>query len=677
MVDKNELESVNSNGVEGLKAKSMRKSIPNWIYVAIGTVLYGSIWSYIGILKILSLNAYVFDLGINSERGWQILHTNLGLYGYFTTIINSGIVFPLSPLTGSGNFFAMIIFQAFSIAIVGPLIYLIAKRKGLGSRESTMLPFAFFLYFPVYGIMWFDFHYQVFFLPLFMLAYLTYLKENYALSFVLFSLSGMVRYPYSIFPMAFALIELSLVLLNGSYYRNIRRTFFMLILLILMIIWTLLGFLISGISGTIPHTNISQYIITTSSLWSRILVLLLFLTPLLFLPVLRLRWIILTFPAFYLFLFSSYTWYVYPHVFQGQYTAGVVPFLLLGFIDFLALSAKTKNDKKEKLNKAKFFSKHISVKRSVVAIILMLLILNMFFAPFSPLNNQFGDQFNFKQNTAYNPQQYSELSSMLKLIPSSDPYVLYQNNIPEILPLHIPPGGAILMGGYLGSFINVSMNEAINNSWQVNSNGNIMSLPLNFALADASNINFYLSNNSDYSIIHNMYLSGNYGILSEGCGLILLKFGYNGTVENYIPENVSIPGSHFSKFPPIYQLSIGSNFSNNSGKIITYAGNPLYLFPGLFTVTLYLNSHFSLNTSFNNTIVLRVYSGSQILSSEEENNFSSIKNLGIQEVKFSVALNSIEGNVWYSLSLDGHYSNISVSKMVVSQSQYYQHYQVD
>ncbi len=185
------------------KSSDRKHSIPHWAYVAIGTFLYGGLWSYIGLLKILSLNAYVFDLGINSERGWQILHTNLGLHGYFTTLINSGIVFPLSPLTGSGDFFAMVIFQAFSVAIVGPAVYFIAKEKGLKSRESMLISLAFFLYFPVYGIMWFDFHYQVFFMPLF--VYIMYLRKHYVTYMLLFFLSGTMRYPYGIFLFAFAL----------------------------------------------------------------------------------------------------------------------------------------------------------------------------------------------------------------------------------------------------------------------------------------------------------------------------------------------------------------------------------------------------------------------------------------------------------------------------------------
>ena len=667
LAEQKELEDVNPIGLENQEAKNRKHTMPHWSYVAIGTFLYAGIWSYIGILKILSLNAYVFDLGINSERGWQILHTNLGLHGYLSTLINSGIVFPLSPLTGSGNFFAMIIFQAFSVAIVGPAIYFIAKEKGMKSRESMLISFAFFLYFPVYGIMWFDFHYQVFFMPLFLFAYLLYLRKNYVASTLLFFLSGIVRYPYSIFPLAFASTELFLLFRNRQSWSDRKRMVSMTLLLNLMVIWTVLGFLVLGMSSTIPHSGVSQYTGTAVTVWSRFYVILLFLSPLLFLPVMRARWIILALPAFYLFLSSSYTWYTYPHVFQGQYAAGIAPFLFLGLIDYLALSAKRKDGRKVKIFRSRGFFPMKSASRTVVVILVILLFLNMFFAPFSPLNNQFGDRFNFQQNTSYNPLQYTELVSMLKMVPPSQAYVAYQNNIPELFPRAPPPGDAMLMGGFLGSFTNVSVNEAIKNSWQVNAGGSEVSMPVNFAIADALNPNFYLDNNSAYSMVHDMYESGKYGILSEGYGLILLQRGYNGTIENYAPENVTIPGSSFSNSSGIFNEKPGITPENTTQIVGEYVGTPLYLFPGQFTVTIYFNLQKPDNATNVSSMIFAVYSGSHALVSTLGNLSVVSGNSDITEIMFTFSLNEIAGNVWYSLYEPEKNSSVSMTKIVVTQ----------
>ena len=670
-------ENVNSTSPEAHKARGTKQAVPHLAYVAMGTVLYGGIWSYIGILKFLSLNAYVFDLGINSERGWEILHTNLGLHGYLTTLINSGIVFPLSPLTGSGNFFAMIIFQAFAIAMVGPALYFIAKEKGLKPKDSMLLSFAFFLYFPVYGIMWFDFHYQVFFMPLFVFAYLLYLRKNYAASALLFILSGTVRYPYSIFPLAFASIEIFLLLRDRHIGFDRRRMTSVALIFTLMFIWTVLGFLILGLSSTIPHSGVSQYTATVSQAWSRVYVILLFLAPLLLLPAVRVRWIFLALPAFFLFLSSNYTWYVYPHVFQGQYTAGVAPFLFLGLVDYLSLKARRQNGRNILITSWKRLFRLRPVRRPIVAILVILLFLNIFFAPFSPLNNQFGDQFNFRQNTASNTQQYSELESMIKMMPPSNEYVAYQNNMPELFPRATPPGGALLMGGYLGGFSNVSVGEASNNSWLVNAGNSKVSMPVDFAIADASNLNFYLAGNSMYSIVHDMYKSGKYGIVSEGYGLILLQRGYIGTVKNYVPENITLPGNSFSSSSGFNNEYINTSVANGSGILGENAGAPLYLFPGQYTVTFYLNLQLTGNASSSSIITLEVYSGSKALLSTPGNVSYENGNPGFAEITFTFPLDGIAGDVWYSLHEPIRAGDMSASKVMVNQTSPFQHYMLN
>lgn len=597
-------------GLKGYISKNREHYIPHWAYVAVGTALYGSIWSYIGILKFLSLSAYVFDLGINSERGWQILHTNLGLLGYFTTLINSGIVFPLSPLTGSGNFFAMIIFQAFSIAIVGPAIYLISKEKGLKSRESMLLSFVFFLYFPVYGIMWFDFHYQVFFMPLFVFAYLLYLRKNYALSTLLFILSGIVRYPYSIFPLAFAILELINIIFLKQNTRDRSRIAQLIVLFVVMIFFTIAGYLIFGFSNTVPHSDISVYTNSQQSIFMRIGLIMLLTGPLLFTPLLRLRWLILSIPSFFLFLTSDYTWYLYPLVLQGQYISGVAPFLMIGMVEFLSNHTKKAKDDKFHIIKLKIKKHSVKLGKYASLIIVLLLVSNIFFSPFGPLNNYTNDNFNINQNLNYEPNRYIELSKMIKLIPSTNPYVAYQNNLPEVLPRPMPFNDTVLMGSYLGAFTNFSTEEAINNSWGINLANKKLYTPLDYAIADAVNPNFYLKNNSMYSLIQSMYSSGRYGILSEGDGLIALERNYSNQINYFIPEKIN----YFSQFgtqntkSDMKQLSLSLDGIDN---FKTESLQMSYLFPGVYNLTFVIIVK---NISTNDYLNLSLISSSHSIS---------------------------------------------------------------
>ena len=498
----------------------------NFILLVSASIAYGFIWSFIAISKILSLNAFAFDLGVSSERGWVILHTNLGLHGYLLTFLNSGIVFPLSPLTGSGNFIAMVVFQAFSIAIIGPALYFISRAKGLGNVTSLLVGSAFLLYFPAYGIMWFDFHYQAFFFPLFILGYLSYLKEHHLVSFILFMLSGMVRFPYSIFPLAFALIELFLLFKFRKSGIHRGKLKVLVALSVAMGLLTVTGAFYFGLLQSVPGTTSIVIPSLSDSFLQRVMVIALFLAPLLFLPVLSPRWIALTLPAFYLILTSAYTGYSYQHIFQGQYVSGIAPFLLLGFIDSIVCIKNNKDRWTRPSLRNLPLGKVSNSLKLAVSSVLFLVLLNAVFAPFGPLNAISQEGYNFHGNTSYNISQYDELTGMVSLIPQNQSFVAFQNNLPEALPRSLPLNNTEFLIGGLWGLAGISMSYATNNSWPVQSNGHVIDIPINYAIADTQNSNYNLGNTSMASLIHTMISSGKYGIRSEGYGLILVEWNY-------------------------------------------------------------------------------------------------------------------------------------------------------
>lgn len=544
------------------------------------TILYTLAWSIIGIEKILSLNAYVWDLGINSQRGWDIIHYNQGFIGYLHIFFDSGIVFLLAPLTSSGNFFAMIIFQSGSIAIMGPVLYSIARIKGLSRIPSLLVSSVFYLYFPTYGIMWFDFHYQIFFFPLFVLAYLSYISKYYKVSVILFLLSGMARYPYSIFPLMFSIIEifslsLSKKLLAKNARHQMKALICMLFLNLLMIVG---GFILFGRALTLPHLETSLYTIGNSTILDRVIVSVIFLSPLFFLPLISPKWFIFTIPGFYLIFSSPYLWYSYPSIFQGQYVAGFVPFLMLGFIDGLIKLEKFGSKQKVSLLRNRLIKTFLSKGNQLFIVLVILILFNMVFAPFGPLNSYSTDNFNYHNNTNFNLQKYNELNAMIKIIPINNTYVAYQNNIPEMLPRALPSGDMILIGGYLGAFECFNLSDAIENNWPVSYNNKTFEIPIDYAIADASNPNFYLQGNSTYTLVHTMVESGKYSIIGEGYGLVLLKRGHINTMQIFVPINYTSEKLQISKqggskeYPNIFK-----NLSTNN-TILSF--NLKYLMPG-------------------------------------------------------------------------------------------------
>lgn len=581
---------------------------PTVLLLVLATTIYIVFWSYISISKFLALNSYVFDLGISAERGWQILHVAHAPYWYFLNVVNSGIVFPLSPLTASGNYYVMLVFQTFAIAVAGPALYKISMKKGLGTKFSFLVSIIFFLYFPVYGIFWFDFHYQVFFLPLFIIGYLFYLEEKYTPALILLLLSGMVRYPYSIFPLAFGLLECLILFREGRLVSKSRKLRMLLALVLVMAIWTILGFLSMGILNSIAIYPTSQFAISNEGILPRLFAIFIMLLPLLFLPILSPRWIVLAFPAFFLILTSNNAAYTYHLILQGQYVAGIVPFLILGFVDAIAyLKKKWLKEHSDQIHVRNRIKKHGTFTLIVVSLILLIL-LNSEFAPMGPFNQASTDNFNFSSNISYNSTQTQILSSIISLIPANTPYVAYQNNLPQILPRPLPLGYVILMGGYLGNLQPFNISDATNNSWPVmTENGDIGMVPIDYAIGYANNQNFYHTPQSTYNLLQTMYDSGNYGILAENDGFILLEYNYTGQIQNYAPIHMVFPaGDLLNESGP---SSIGKPIAktNDQSDGFMFYGPGTYLFPGTYNVTFVLKTT---NTSSANNIWLQVTSNS-------------------------------------------------------------------
>ena len=303
----------------------------------------------------------------------------------------------------------------------------------------------------------------------------------------------------------------------------------------------------------------------------------------------------------------------------------------------------------------------------MAAVIVALLFLNVFMAPFSPLNNSLGDGFNYYQNTDYNPARYSELENMIKLIPATEQYVAYQNNIPEIMPRELP--NVTLMGGNLGSFTSFNKGEAINNLWNVSSGGSTFSEPINYALADAANPNFYLENNSMYSLVQDMYSSGRYSIVSEGYGLILLSRNYSGNMLDYSPENITLVGHKISSdnvSSPAVSNSISGPTTYESPK----GTNTLsYLFPGKYSMNLIMTSSASSNALSNETASLKLYSGDLLLNVTMFNFDATTTSNQIQVL---ANLNQIYGDVWFSLSIGKSAPSKFLVSLYISQNLAYQ-----
>jgi len=164
------------------------------IFVMIG--LYTIVFSYFTILKYYAFKAFAWDLGIFNQTFWSTLH---GKFLYSTVelfIIPSGCAFgthvspvllfilPLYAIYPAPE--TLLILQSFILALGALPLYLLARDSLNSKLAGAAFATAYFLYPPLHGVNWFDFHTQAF-LPVIFLFAVYYLTKGKWVRYFLFT----------------------------------------------------------------------------------------------------------------------------------------------------------------------------------------------------------------------------------------------------------------------------------------------------------------------------------------------------------------------------------------------------------------------------------------------------------------------------------------------------------
>ena len=207
----------------------------------------------------------------------------------------------------------------------------------------------------------------------------------------------------------------------------------------------------------------------------------------------------------------------------------IVPFLYIGTIEVLSNMEFTQQKKTAKDNKMrKVLSESFRLKLKVAVIIFILIVLlGTVFEPYGPLNKYSSTDFKMNEVIQYNISLYDHYVEMVDLIPRNDPYVLYQNNMPQIL-YRDPTVSANYLFGEPNNYT-----YFINGKWTSD---------ISYIIADPYSDYFTSTGSGNYSL--NMYAAlnhfigtGQYGILAEYNGIVMLKKEYKGNPIIYGPEN--------------------------------------------------------------------------------------------------------------------------------------------
>ena len=574
------------------RIKEYIKNDPFILIITLFFIAFTIYWSYIAIMKLYAILPYVWDLGVAMNNAWIFINNPFNVYPNEILLIIFPIFLPKS-------FQLILAFQAAFITFGIFPLYGIGKHM-LKSKTAAFFIAISYLFYPfLIGDYWYDFHFQALFPTLFFIGYYFYIKNKYKYSVLFLILAGLTRYPYIVFILLFSIIILIENIFNFKFSKNNYNSknlkFAILILILSLLIIFIYNynsfFNIEHLYGVFKgnahfNENINNPFYQIDN---KIFILLLLFLPFLGLPLLSKRFIILYLPFIYTLFYSNFWGYEFPWLFHLQYAPLIFPFLYLGTIDSLSYLAK-KYDKTISPSPEKIFKKfkniflHPKVKISATIFILVILLATVY-QPYGPVNEYSQANTNLSWISNVNMTTFNNLEHIVNMIPENDPYVLTQNNIPEIYPRPgIYEATPLTTANYF--FNNLTLN---NHYFRVTS-GHIYNARIDYVLAYIENGWYYVGSESMYNFTTLFYGSGEYGILAEASGFVLLQRNYTGPIEYYVPMSEYFSAKQLSKGPSSI-LANGTIYANNitSWQPIWF-GPYITLPPGVFNITFQLET---------------------------------------------------------------------------------------
>jgi len=573
------------------RIKNYIKEDPFILIIALFFVIFSIYWSYISIMKFYALHASIFDLGLAMQNAWNFMYHPLQFN-------QNMILWVIFPVFLPQSFPLILTFQAIFITLGVFPLYGIAKHFLNAKLPAFFISLSYLFYPYLAGMYWFDFHYQALFPTFFLIGYYLYLKEKYKSSFVLFILAGLTRYPYIFF-----IVLLSFLMIIESIYKmkykkedfNIKRLKFEALLFFAAFIVFILSYIGEAGNATIAESMMGNAHFTGGSIFSlldyKLFVLYILFIPLLLLPLLSRRFIVMLLPFIFVLFSANYWAYLFPSFLHLQYGPLIVPFLYLGTIDAISRIFEKKDYKKEKKFtkqlKCAFSDKRVKVSATILILMLLFAIV---YQPYGPLNKYSMTNFDVSQNTSVNWTTFNNLERIVSLIPKNDPYVLTQNNIPEIYP-RIPPGQSysnVMDIQFMDFFDNITADNHY-----INTSSGPVNMRIDYVLADLKSPSYLSTTPSMYDFMSILYGSGKYGIVGEASGFVLLERNYKGPIKYYVPTTYIYD---YNDLYPGNNTKLWNNalIANNTRNETLWSTPLINLPPGEYNVTIQVRSNSSL-----------------------------------------------------------------------------------
>ena len=574
------------------------------LVVLLGVLVYSGVWSFLTISRFYALHATVADLGDEMEGFWLFLHPGgAPASAYLLLAVEWPLYFLLSPLAAPESYPLLLVFQSLALGSGAIPLYVVARHHVRDRGPSLLLSLSYLIYFPLAGANWFDAHTEVLFIPLFLFGYAFYLKRWNRAAFLCLLLSGLTYFPYEAFVVLFSVLVSGKMVahrhLTGEPWDHPRlrlvgalaaiSAFFLAAHYVFLTEWggsqEIATFLHQG-SVPIPAGSVA-------------LTLALVLAPMLFLPLLSPRWLLFLTPYVALALTAGCGCYVFPYLFQLQYTALFVPFVFLGTIEGVALVTRGRGNPRTATPAptpvlSRFGRSHPrrAGRHLTITILVATALMATVFEPYGPFNVAPGESFGLPGSIAINWTSYQQMQDVENLVPRSDPYVLMQNDMPGLLPR--PPGEEPLVSDF-PIWRNCTVYDAVHDSFPLLAGASRVETPIDYAVTDPTS-SWFLSPDpavpgiSMYCFSQALYRSGQYGILAEEHGRLLLQRGYRERPRLYAPFTQTYPATTLRSWGGGGTSADAPISRSNVRDVVVWYGPYVNLPPGTYEARFQLES---------------------------------------------------------------------------------------
>ena len=517
-------------------------------------LLFSIIYSVISYLRYISFSENVLDLGVNASLAYNVVYgtTFFGQILHGGIAVNKLIYIPIGLIYGiyPKEYFLLFV-QDFFLAFSGVVLYFLSYEFTKSKKISTVVSLLFFLYFPLAGVFWFDFHYMAFFPTFFLLGVYYYFRKETPKWSIFLILSAVTDLMAPVIVFLFLAIGVLRRKKNtGKFSIEKSEWAVALVSIVLFIIPNI--YYARFYPGGYMGISLNQGIY--SNPWFKAEFFLRILLPFLFIPLLGIEFLILLIP-YGMLLFSNSYWPYESQLFF-QYPSLYVPTLFIAFIVGLKRLGKITRNKK-------------NIKKILTGILILNIVL---FYLFTPIGNLVPAQKNDHPQEEYITGSSSNLyGTYAKIVPTkADIYLMSFIN-------KIPTGSSVLVSGNTPEFLQGYKDVCLNSNFNASMPEYLVSDPYSYFFT--SPIAYGITSNNTPLIKINYLLNNeNYHLLYYYKGDAVYKYNsYSNTeVYGYISENISTSFSFQNGLlfyniallaPGFYNLTINKTLYQNATQL--------------------------------------------------------------------------------------------------------------